>query len=443
MSAIARVLHQRGLPVGGSDLSTSVYSQQLEAMGIEVQYGHNASNINGADLVVASSAIPDNNVELQAARQAGVPVLHRDDYLPQMLADHRVVAVAGTHGKTTTTGLIAYILQAAGLNPGFVVGGVLADFNANAQAGQGELFVIEADEYARTFLALEPEIAVITNIEHDHPDCYPTVEDFIEAFKQFADQVQATLVVCGDDERAARLEPAKAEVISYGFDDHNDWRAVDVRSNPAGGSDFLVLKDQAESQLVRTRLPGQHNVLNALAALAVANGLNLDVKKTREAVREYHGVGRRFEILGESAGVIVVDDYAHHPTEIRATLQAARSRYPERKIIAVFQPHTYSRLKTLWQDFAQAFGQADQVVVVNVFASREQPAPEVEVERLSDEIDAAETVYIPDLDEAAEFLAKSVTADSVVITLSAGDGNLVGSLLLATLQQREESQYGD
>jgi UDP-N-acetylmuramate--alanine ligase len=443
MSAIARVLHQRGLPVGGSDLSTSVYSQQLEAMGIEVRYGHDASNINGADLVVASSAIPDDNVELEAARQAGVPVLYRDDYLPQMLADHRVVAVAGTHGKTTTTGLIAYILEAAGLKPGFVVGGVLADFNTNAQAGQGDLFVIEADEYARTFLALQPEIAVITNVEHDHPDCYPTPEDFVEAFQQFAEQVQDTLVLCGDDPVGANLATGKAKVVRYGFDEHNEWRAVDVRPNPAGGSDFLVLTDQEESQLVRTRLPGRHNVLNALAALAVADCLGLDPKATREALREYRGVGRRFEVLGESGGVIVVDDYAHHPTEIRATLQAARSRHPDRKIIAVFQPHTYSRLKALWNDFVKAFSQADQVVVVNVFASREQPDPEVKAERLSDEIESTQAVYIPELDAAAEYLAETAASESIVITLSAGDGNRVGSLLLEALQQREESHHGD
>ncbi|MGD8604006.1 MAG: UDP-N-acetylmuramate--L-alanine ligase [Anaerolineales bacterium] len=443
MSAIARVLHQRGLAVGGSDLAASVYSRQLEAMGIEVHYGHQATNINGADLVVASSAIPDDNVELAAARQAGVPVLHRDDYLPQMLADLRVVAVAGTHGKTTTTGLIAYLLEAAGLKPGFVVGGVLTDFDANAQAGGGELFVIEADEYARTFLALAPEIGVITNIEHDHPDCYPTQEDFVGAFTQFAEQVQDTLVVCGDDARAAALEPAKAKVIAYGFEEHNDWRAVDVRPNPAGGSDFLVLNDQADSQLVRIRLPGQHNVLNALAALAVSDCLGLDARATREALLEYHGVSRRFEILGERMGVIVVDDYAHHPTEIRATLQAARSRYPDRKIIAVFQPHTYSRLKALWGDFTQAFKQADQVVVVDVFASREQPDPEVHVERLSEEIESTEAVFISALEEAAAYLADTVTANSVVITLSAGDGNRVGNLLLSKLQQREESHDGN
>lgn len=443
MSAIARVLHQRGQPVGGSDLSTSIYSRQLDEMGIDVQYGHKASNINGAELVVASSAVPDDNVELEAARQAGVPVIRRDAYLPQLLESHRVVAVAGTHGKTTTTGLIAFILQAAGLKPGFVVGGVLADFDTNAQAGQGELFVIEADEYARTFLALEPEIAVITNIEHDHPDCYPTEKDFVEAFTQFADQVQKTLVLCGDDPRAAELRPAKANVIGYGFEDHNEWRAVDVRANAAGGSDFLVLRSQTESHLVRTRLPGRHNVLNAMAALAVSETLGLEPKIPREALTEYRGVGRRFEILGESEGVIVVDDYAHHPTEIRATLQAAQSRYPDRKIIAVFQPHTYSRLKALWQDFTQAFDQADRVVVVNVFASREQPDPEVKAEKLSAEIKSVESIYRAGLEEAAEYLAETVPAGSIVITLSAGDGNRVGSLLLSELRQREESRHGD
>ena len=443
MSAIARVLHQRGQKVGGSDLSESVYSRQLEDMGIKVDYGHRASNINGASLVVASSAIPDDNVELAAARTAGLPVLRRDAFLPRLVEGCRVIAVAGTHGKTTTTGLIAFVLDKAGLNPGFVVGGVLADFNTNAQAGQSDLFVIEADEYAQTFLALEPELAVITNIEHDHHDCYPTGEEFERAFKQFADQVDETLIVCGDDPVAAALRPVKANVIRYGFDEHNHWRAVDVRPNPAGGSDFVALREEKDSSLVRTRLPGRHNVLNALAALVVGETLGLNAMQAREALTEYRGVSRRFEILGESLGVIVVDDYAHHPTEIRATLQAARSRYPEQRIIAVFQPHTFSRLKALWEDFTQAFDQADLVVVTDVFASREQPDPEVKVEQLSEQINSVESRFIAGMEEAAEYLIQHVKSGSIVITLSAGDGNRVGRMLLSKLQQREESHHGD
>lgn len=443
MSAIAKVLHQRGQNVGGSDMLESIYSRQLEDMGIKVHYGHKASNIDNASVVVASSAIPEDNVELAAARSAGLKVLRRDTYLPSLLEGYRVVAVAGTHGKTTTTGLIAFILDRLGLTPGFIVGGVLADFNTNAQAGQGDLFVIEADEYACTFLALEPEVAVITNIEHDHPDCYPTREDFELAFKQFADQVDKKLILCGDDPAAAALRPSKAEVIRYGFEDHNHWQAVDVRPNAAGGSDFVALHQDRESSLVRTRLPGRHNVLNALAALAVIEALGLDAMKAREALTEYRGVSRRFEILGESMGVIVVDDYAHHPTEIRATLQAARSRYPERKIVAVFQPHTYSRLKTLWEDFAGAFDQADLVVVLDVFASREQPDPEVKVEQLSEQIKSVEARYIAGMQEAAEYLTQHVKSGSIVITLSAGDGNRVGNMLLSELQRREESHHGD
>ncbi|HHH82652.1 MAG TPA: UDP-N-acetylmuramate--L-alanine ligase, partial [Chloroflexi bacterium] len=329
MSAIAKILISRGERVRGSDRERSAYAQALEAMGVPVVIGHRAENITDASLVVASSAIPENNVELAAARAAGIPVLRRKDFLSDIVQGKRVVAVAGTHGKTTTTALIACILQAAGKAPSFIVGGQIRGLGTNAQWGEGQDFVIEADEYDRTFLGLEPWLAVVTNVEHDHPDCYPTEAEFKQAFQAFADQVQGLLVVCAEDPGARTLVPGKARLETYGMEAEALWRADEIRPNSAGGSDFLISRAGETLGLARSRLPGRHNVLNVLAAFAASSALGVEFAQAREALTSFQGVGRRFEILGTAGGVTVIDDYAHHPTEIQATLQAARQRYPQ------------------------------------------------------------------------------------------------------------------
>jgi UDP-N-acetylmuramate--alanine ligase len=435
LSAIARVLKQRGDVVTGSDRTRSIYAEALEALGVPIRYEHRAENVEGADLVVASSAVPDDNVELQAARSAGIPVLRRSEFLGDLTAGQKTIAVAGTHGKTTTTGLIAWLLTQAEMDPSFIVGGTLSNFDANARAGGGDYFVIEADEYDRMFLGLEPAIAVITNVEHDHPDCYPTFESFRRAFAEFASRVQDLIVVCKDDPGAASLPLPAIECVRYGLNADADWYAEEIRSNAVGGSDFLVLRRGETLGLMRTRLPGPHNVLNTLAALIVGDHLGLDFKDMRETLTEFLGVGRRFEIIGEAAGVTVVDDYAHHPTEIKATLRGARQQFPDAEIWAVYQPHTFSRIRALLPDFAHAFDDCDHLIVTDIFASREQADGSIDSRTLVETIEHPDVRYIPRLEAAADYLLERVKGGSLVLTLSAGDGNRVGYRVLQGLTE--------
>jgi UDP-N-acetylmuramate--alanine ligase len=430
MSAIAKVLVGQGRSVSGSDRSESVYTQGLEEMGIEVSISHRKENLDDASIVVASSAIPDENVELAAARERGVPVLRRREFWPQLLEGKRSVAVAGTHGKTTTTGLIAWMLDYAGFDPSFIVGGNLMDFGTNARAGKGDIFVIEADEYDRAFLGINPETAVITNVEHDHPDCYPTFEDFRNAFEKFAESVTGTLIVCVENATAAAIKGRDVKRVSYGLSEAADWYAGDVRPNAAGGSDFLIFRQGETLGLARSRLPGVHNVLNSLAAFCAVDALGLEIATAREALTHYQGARRRFEIIGEKAGVTVVDDYAHHPTEIIATLESAVERFPQGRIWAVFQPHTYSRLQALEQEFRKAFSVADQVLVMDVFAAREANKSVITGEMIAANIDHPNVRYSGDIASTVSILSREVADGDVVITLSAGDGNKVGTLLL-------------
>lgn len=440
LSAIARVLLERGAVVSGSDREPSPLAEALARDGVRVFTGHHAENVAGADLVVISSAVPPSNVEVLAAREAGIPVLKRPELLGQMMDGQFGVAVAGTHGKTTTTAMIASILLEAGRDPTFIVGGVIAGLETNACAGGSNLFVVEADEYDRTFLSLEPTVAVITNVEHDHPDCYPTFADIQAAFAEFAALVphDGLLAVCWDNPAARELgeqrRSAGAQVAFFGLGPGAEWRAEEIRPNFAGGVDFLATHQGQVLGLVRLRLPGAHNASNAMAALAVADFLDVPFRVARAALTDFRGVGRRFEIKGEVGGVTVVDDYAHHPTEIRATLQAARERFPQRCLWAVWQPHTFSRTRALLAEFAEAFGVADHVVVLPIYASRETDTLGV---RSSDVIAA---MRHPDarcavsLDEALVWLGTEVRPGDVVLTLGAGDGYRVGEWLIEVLR---------
>jgi len=434
LSAIAYVLHDRGEQVTGSDQAMSAYTRALEAADVQVFLGHDDQYVVGADLVIASSAIPNSNVELVAARQMGIPVLKRQTFLTELTAEHETIAVAGTHGKTTTSGLIAWILDCAGYDPSFIVGGLLGDFGANGRAGSGRYFVVEADEYDRAFLGLHPHIAVVTNLEHDHPDCYPTLTDIKEAFHEFVGQVKTGLVVCLTDPGAASLSAEGLSRITYGLDPAADWNAEEVRPNSAGGMDFLVLYRDELLGLIRTRLPGLHNVENALGAMAVADEVGITFNVIQQAMTTYHGAGQRFEIMGKSRGVTVIDDYAHHPTEIRATLSTARLRFPDARIWAVFQPHTYSRIKAFMAAYLKAFSDADHVIVAEVFRAREDPDGSISGKILSKQIDHPDVSFGADLNDIALDLSKKVHPGDVVVTLSAGDANQVGELLLELLR---------
>ena len=451
LSAIALVLLEEGYAVSGSDQQASATTESLAARGARVAVGHRAENVAGADLVVVSSAVPPGNPEIVEARARRISVIKRAELLGRMMRGRRGVAVAGTHGKTTTTGMIAQILLEAGQDPTFIVGGVIGSLGTNARAGTGP-FVIEADEYDRTFLGLQPWAAVVTNVEHDHPDCYPTFEAMFGAFGEFVDLLppDGVLVACHDNPPAKELGEQRAlrkgqPVVMYGLGTHAAWRAVDVQSNNAGGSDYVLLRDGQSAGLVRLRVPGLHNVVNSLAALAVADQLGVSFPQASQSLTEFRGMLRRFEIKGEAAGVTVVDDYGHHPTEIRAALAAARTRFPGHGIWAVFQPHTFSRTKLLMDDFAKAFTDADHVVVTDIYASRERDTLGISgadiVARMND-TRRREARYIPGLDAAAVHLLANVKPGDVVITLSAGDGNLVGDKLLAGLRQRPSDEKG-
>lgn len=438
MSAIARVLHDQGEIVSGSDLEPSSYSERLESLDVSIAYQHNSENVSGADIVLASAAIPVDNVELIAAHAAGIPVLSREQIWPELTTGRKTVAVAGTHGKTTTSALIAWILDQAGLTPGFIVGGEVLDLETNARYGEGPHFVVEADEYRKAFLGLEPEIAVVTNVELDHPDQFENEAELMEAFHEFVAQVRGRLILCTDDPGAAGLESRDLERVTYGLEQEAHWGAEEIRPNGAGGSDFLVLKEGETLGLVRSRLPGRHNVSNALAALATVAGLGVDLGVAREALTEFHGVGRRFQLLGEAEGVVVIDDYAHHPTEIKSTLRAARERYPEGEIFAVFQPHTYSRVRRFFSQFARAFADADRVYVTPIFAAREQSDPEITGRALAERIEHDRVSYVKSLEDAAGQLLGEVEPGSVVITLSAGDANRIGRILLEGFSEQKK-----
>jgi len=444
LSAIARVLLEQGAVVSGSDLVLSPVAESLAQAGVQVHVGHRAAQVDGADYVVASAAVPEDNVEVQAARAAGIPVLPRAQLLSDLMDGHVGVAVAGTHGKTTTTAMIASILWEGGLDPTFVIGGVVAGLDTNARAGTGPHFVVEADEYDRVFLALRPAVAVVTNVDHDHPDCYPTVEEYRAAFAQFVELVPADgfLVTCWDHPVSRQLGEARhargLPVAFYGLGDGALWRAEEVQPNFAGGSDFLVLREGQVLGLVRLRVPGQHNVVNAVAALAVSDYLGVPFPTARSALREFRGGVRRFELKGEADGVVVVDDYAHHPAELRATLAAARERFPGRPLWAVWQPHTYSRTQALLTDFARAFDQADHVVLLPIYAAREQDTLGVSSADVAAAMQHPDVWQVDSLEEAVVVLGTAARPGDVVLTLGAGDGDRVGEWLLVALRGEDE-----
>ncbi len=443
LSAIARVLLERGESVSGSDRQASPTMQSLQDGGARVFIGHRAENVAGADLVVRSSAVTDDNVEVQAALAAGIRVVKRAEFLDEFLQGYRVIAVAGTHGKTTTTAMIAWMLTALRREPSYIIGGVSKNLGSNAHAGSGAFFVIEADEYDRMFLGLAPEIAVVTNVEHDHPDCFPSPEEFYGAFRDFVARLvpSGTLVACVDDPRARQLidgvTSTGREAVGYGLQmgDSRITYSAQIRpanSHSAGGWDVYRYGELLAH--ISLQVPGEHNVKNALAALAVADLLHLPLEQAARALSEFRGTGRRFDVRGESRGVVVIDDYAHHPTEIKTTLAAARQQYPQHKIWAVWQPHTYSRTRTLFADYLDAFSDADQVVVTEVFAAREVPPANGFSSR-----QVVEAMRHPDVhfsasnDQAVDYLTARLDKNSVLIVLSAGDADQISAQVLQRL----------
>ena len=443
ISSIARVLLERGYKVSGSDRILSPLARELQAVGVAVFEGHQAANIQGADLIVRSSAIPDNNAEVQAALASGIPVLKRADFLGNLMAEDFSIAVAGSHGKTTTSAMMAWVLTSLKQDPTFILGGVSKNLNTNAHAGSGKYFVIEADEYDRMFLGLNPDVTLLTNIEYDHPDCFPTIDDYELAFQDFVKKTKSNGLLAANESDAKRLRliedlPASVHGITYGFSQEANYQAANLKLNELGCFNFEVHTSTDGKILVSVNMsvPGEHNVLNALGVFSVLHQLGFAAELIAESLGTFLGTGRRFEIVGEVSGIIIIDDYAHHPAKIKATLAAAKNRFPGRRIIAVWQPHTYSRTKALASEFSASFDNADMVIVSEIFASREKLEP-YSANEVVKNITSTDARYIASLPEITSFLTRELRSGDVVIVLSAGDANQVCIDVLSALQERK------
>ena len=435
MSGIALVLHERGFQVTGSDLKTSRYVRELSRAGIDVHVGHDPATIDEIkpDVVVISTAIPESNVEVVRAHELGIPVWPRHKILPVLSAGYTTVAVSGTHGKTTTSSMVATMLDGMALDPSFLIGGIVEGFGISARSGEGPYFVSEADESDESFLNFSPTIAIVTNVEADHLDHYGTLEKVEEAFCRFMASVgeDGTVIVCGENPHLVELARSTGRrVLTYGFGDGNDTRVVAGPSKHTIGSTFNVtLPDGSAHEVSIKNNPGRHNMLNASAALTAAFVLGLDTDAAARALSTFEGVRRRFTHVGDVDGITLVDDYGHHPTEVRATLHAAKSLDFER-VVTVFQPHRYTRLQALADDFADAFADADVVMLIDVFPAGEMPIPGVTSKMLADKVAERHpdksVFYVPDHASLMELLDEQLRPHDLFITMGAGDVTTVG-----------------
>jgi UDP-N-acetylmuramate--alanine ligase len=447
MSGIARIMLARGISVSGSDAMPSALLDDLGAHGARVHVGHASANLGdlgAGDTLVLSSAIRADNPELTEATRRGMRVMHRAAALASVMAGRRVIAVAGTHGKTTTTSMLTTVLRDCGADPGYVIGGVLNETGLGAEDGAGMDFVAEADESDGSFLLLSPDVAVITNVEADHLDNYESLAEIEAAFATFGSRVTSLVLTCADDPGAeavaARLEPPSPQrVRRYGESCHADYRLGDVQSQGLGVS-FSVTADHSPfgeifAQMT-VRVPGRHNALNATAAFAAAVELGFAPPRVTTALAGYRGARRRMELKGEADGVRVFDSYAHHPTELAADLRAARDITPTGRVIAIFQPHLYSRTRIFAADFGAALGLADEAVVLDVYAAREDPEPGVTGALVADAIPGGRARFLPDRTQVAPVITKIAEPGDVVLTMGAGDVTALGPQLVEALGMR-------
>jgi len=434
MSALAELLVSRGCRISGSDRQASLLTKRLESLGIDVQIGHAASAIDGADCVVYTSATDSENPERKAALEQGIPLLRRAELLGQLTAEHPTICVAGTHGKTTTTAMIATVLIEAGQDPTAFVGGLIQNWDSTLRIGSGSHWVVEADEYDRTFLALQPEVTVVTTLEADHLDCYKDLNDIRATFKQFINSVSDTgcAVLCGDGDEIGTLNlDERFEKIFYGLT-RGDLQARDIVQEGFGNA-FDVVEHEVQLGTLRLQVPGKHNVANALAAVGVGKYLGLDWAIIARGIEAFRGVHRRFDVLGEMQGITVVDDYAHHPTEIVATLQAARAGW-EGRIVAAFQPHLYSRTRDFADEFATALKGADRVWLTDVYPAREEAIAGVDGHLIANKILGAN--YAPSLNELKEALLEDVRVGDLLVVMGAGDIEIVARDVYQALGER-------
>lgn len=441
MSGLALVLRARGVNVSGSDLKESRYSKALARAGVDMHIGHAAENLGDPEVVVVSTAIPERNPELAEARRRGIEVWPRAKMLAHLAGDLETVAVAGTHGKTTTSSMIATMLSRMDLDPTFLIGGEVDGYDTNAVHGTGPHYVVEADESDGSFVYLTPHVSVVTNVEADHLDHYASLTEIESSFEEFIARTDlgGTVVVCADDERLRAIAGrAGRRVITYGFAEDADVRCEIVQRDGLGYR-FQVVAEGARVESV-TRIPGEHMVSNATAALAVAVALGLELPIAAKALGGFTGVRRRFDKVGEAAGVTVVDDYAHHPTEVAATLRAA-SELGYARVIVLFQPHRYSRTAAFAREFGEALGIADRVVLTDVYSAGEAPIPGVSGKTLLVSLlgsdSRAHAAYLPHRADIVPYLARGARAGDLILTMGAGDVTTVGPELVDALRASE------
>jgi UDP-N-acetylmuramate--alanine ligase len=445
MSGIAEVLLNLGYQVSGSDLRHSAVTTRLVKLGASISEGHSAENVAGVEVVIVSSAVARGNPEIVAAHQRHIPVIQRAEMLAELMRLKYGIAIAGMHGKTTTTSMVAAVLAAGGLDPTVVVGGRVDAMGSNARLGKSEYLVAEADESDRSFLKLSPILAVVTNIDREHMDCYRDMQDVEETFLTFMDSVPfyGAVIACNDDDNLRRLlVGVERRIVTYGRREGSDFQILHLQCGPGnsgvGLSQFEVAYRGRELGSFELRVPGEHNVSNATAAIAVGVGLDVPLEVIRLGLAEFNGVDRRFQVIGKADGVTVVDDYGHHPTEIRATLAAAR-QCGFARVHVIFQPHRYTRTQALLDDFATAFRDADSLMVLDIYAASEQPIPGVTGEVLADritEIGGQEALYVPSFEEAAEFASRAAKPGDLVLTLGAGSIAQLGPQVLEQLHSR-------
>jgi len=435
MSGLARILHAWGYEVSGSDSTASEQTDLLQSEGIPVNIGHtDVDRAASADLVVMTAAVKPDNLEIDAARAAYIPVVKRAELLGLLANARLCVAIAGSHGKSTTSGMIVSALTSLGADPSYAVGAIVTATGTNAASGFGAAMVVEADEYDYSFLQLSPDIAIVTNIDYDHPDLFPDQTSYDSAFSQFLARVRpgGTVIVAGDDPGVARLlasqsTPPDARIVTFGECEGVNWRLARSEMN------WSVRSPDSGDVCLNLRVPGRHNARNATAAMIAILEMGYPALEAAGALAEYSGVGRRFDLKGSSANIVVVDDYAHHPVEIRATIQAAREHYPERRIVVAFQPHTYSRTKSLLEDFAFAFAGADEVIILDIYASRETETLGVSAADLIAKIPGG-AIAGGSVSEAVALLMGLAKPGDLILTIGAGDVTGVGSKLLVRLR---------
>jgi len=446
MSSIAEVLLNRGYDVTGSDLETSDTTERLQEQGATVYEGHAAEQVGAADVVVYSSAIdPDENPETQEAERRRISLIPRAEMLGELIRMKYGVGIAGTHGKTTTTSMAGLVVTEGGFDPTVIVGGKVTAFGSNAIAGEGDVIVIEADEYDRTFLRLTPSVAVVTNIEEDHLDIYEDLDALKNAFTQYANSVPffGAAILCLDDPNVqAIVGDIERRVITYGTTRQAEVRAENVQRDGLQ-TRFDVMKRDERLGEVTLNVPGMHNLRNALAAVAVGLELEVAFDEIRDGLAAFSGVRRRFDKIGEARDVIVIDDYAHHPTEIRATLDAASQGYPDRRIVAVFQPHLYSRTRDFLDDFARSFFETDLLVLTDVYGAREAPIDNIDGQRLADRAEQfghRAVRYVPDKTDLPGELLDITRPGDVVLMLGAGDIWRHSRTFVDLLNENEENE---